>query len=53
MVRFLVQSDGSGAFSEPVLVGVLFPTVFVQVLVEVLFQFLVFFGHFDAERDSD
>ncbi|GEM_PF-972480 len=51
MVRFLVQSIGSGVFSEPVFIRVLFPPVFIRVLVKVLFQFLVLFGHFDGQRD--
>ena len=38
-------------FLEPFLVRVLFPSVFVKVLVEVFVQFLVLFGHFDGERD--
>ncbi len=36
---------------EAFLVRILFPAVFVQVLVEVLLQLLVFFGQVERQRD--
>ena len=50
---FIQREARTSRGSEPILVGVLFPAVFVKVFVEILFQLLVLFGHFDGERDFD